>query len=176
MILALMTGFKNFDEIERMENCLQLAQRLHIKMEDVKKFILLANPAKLISFASSKTTLISCVKIGKSSSLCSKTLTLLYQNSWNKGENQGLQGTIENDVDKGINGMCVCCRGRRIAKDIARGLNYLHQNDICHLDVKSPNVLLSSSGAKIGDVGLGCTTKDVEEGKILPTLPCSVVQ
>lgn len=79
-------------------------------------------------------------------------------------------------MDKGMYGICVCRRGRRIAKDIARGLNYLHQNGIIHMDMKSPNVLLSSSAAKIGDVGLGCTTKDVEEGKSLLTLPSSGVQ
>lgn len=54
MMLAHMTGFKNFDEIERMENCLQLSERLQIEMEDVQNFTLLANPAKLDSIDSSK--------------------------------------------------------------------------------------------------------------------------
>lgn len=50
------------------------------------------------------------------------------------------------------------CRGKTIALDIALGLRYLHKHDIVHLDLKSPNVLLNSSGqAKISDVGLART-------------------
>lgn len=47
------------------------------------------------------------------------------------------------------------CRGQRIALDIAVGLRYLHDHDIVHLDLKSPNVLLNGNGqAKLSDVGL----------------------
>jgi serine/threonine protein kinase len=46
-------------------------------------------------------------------------------------------------------------RGRRIALDIAKGLVFLHSRRIVHLDLKSPNILLSRDGtAKIADVGL----------------------
>ncbi|KAK9794669.1 hypothetical protein WJX73_004931 [Symbiochloris irregularis] len=49
-------------------------------------------------------------------------------------------------------------RGQSVALDIAMGLRYLHDHDIVHLDLKSPNVLLNSSGqAKISDVGLART-------------------
>lgn len=52
----------------------------------------------------------------------------------------------------------VGCRskcGQRIALDIARGLCYLHDKKIVHLDLKSNNILLSRDGtAKIADVGL----------------------
>lgn len=48
-------------------------------------------------------------------------------------------------------------RGRTIALRIAQGLHFLHSRRIVHLDLKSPNVLLSREGgehAKIADVGL----------------------
>lgn len=52
--------------------------------------------------------------------------------------------------------MSELCRGRNIALDIARGLTYLHNRNILHLDIKSPNILLTSSfDAKISDIGLG---------------------
>ena len=44
-------------------------------------------------------------------------------------------------------------RGRGIALDVAYGLRYLHKQKILHLDLKSPNVLLSEDfTAKISDV------------------------
>ncbi|KAK9787355.1 hypothetical protein WJX73_003664 [Symbiochloris irregularis] len=46
-------------------------------------------------------------------------------------------------------------KGRTIALQIARGLFYLHSNGIVHLDIKSPNILLTETWqAKIADVGL----------------------
>lgn len=48
------------------------------------------------------------------------------------------------------------CRGRKIALDIIKGLCFLHSNKIAHLDLKTPNILLTDSHvAKISDVGLG---------------------
>ena len=45
-------------------------------------------------------------------------------------------------------------RGRHVAYDIARGLNYLHAQNVVHMDIKSCNVLLTSHGAaKLADVG-----------------------
>ena len=42
------------------------------------------------------------------------------------------------------------CRGRKIAMDVARGLDKMHSRHIIHLDLKSPNVLLTAGGtAKI---------------------------
>lgn len=41
-------------------------------------------------------------------------------------------------------------RGRKIAMDVARGLDKMHSRHIIHLDLKSPNVLLTAGGtAKI---------------------------
>ena len=37
----------------------------------------------------------------------------------------------------------MCCRGLLIAKDIARGLAYLHQNAVIHLDIKSACILIA---------------------------------
>ncbi|GAB4820305.1 hypothetical protein N2152v2_007351 [Parachlorella kessleri] len=46
-------------------------------------------------------------------------------------------------------------RGRRVALDVARGLHYLHSRKVVHLDLKSPNILLSRHGtAKLADVGV----------------------
>ncbi|KAK9832694.1 hypothetical protein WJX81_001038 [Elliptochloris bilobata] len=46
-------------------------------------------------------------------------------------------------------------RGKKIAMDIARGIDKMHSRQFVHLDLKSPNILLSASGtAKIADVGL----------------------
>ena len=48
------------------------------------------------------------------------------------------------------------CRGKQVIKDIASGLFTLHEGSICHLDIKSPNVLLTSERrGKIADFGLG---------------------
>ena len=53
--------------------------------------------------------------------------------------------------------MRVCGSGKYIALDVARGLNYLHASKILHLDLKSPNVLLSAEfEAKISDVVSAC--------------------
>ncbi|KAK9799778.1 hypothetical protein WJX73_006089 [Symbiochloris irregularis] len=49
-------------------------------------------------------------------------------------------------------------RGKSIALQVARGLFYLHSNGIVHLDIKSPNILLTKEWqAKIADVGLART-------------------
>eukprot|EP00884_Botryococcus_braunii_P009492 jgi/Botrbrau1/18544/Bobra.0824s0002.1 len=46
-------------------------------------------------------------------------------------------------------------RGMRIAYDTAASLAHLHSQNIVHLDVKTPNILLTGDGtAKLGDVGL----------------------
>lgn len=46
-------------------------------------------------------------------------------------------------------------RGRRVLFDVAKGLHYLHQRRIVHLDLKSANILLSRHGtAKICDIGM----------------------
>lgn len=51
--------------------------------------------------------------------------------------------------------LCLVRRGGGIALDIARGLHYLHSHNIVHLDLKSPNILLTEDcAAKIADVGL----------------------
>ncbi|KAK9805402.1 hypothetical protein WJX73_001387 [Symbiochloris irregularis] len=46
-------------------------------------------------------------------------------------------------------------RGKSIALQVAKGLFYLHSNGIMHLDIKSPNILLTKQWqAKVADVGL----------------------
>jgi serine/threonine protein kinase len=66
-------------------------------------------------------------------------------------------------------------RGHSIALDIARGLGFLHRHGIAHLDIKSPNVLLTADGrARIADLGLGRLV--VSQGEVLSqvrhAVPC----
>lgn len=49
------------------------------------------------------------------------------------------------------------CRGKAIALDIVRGIMMLHnQCNLAHLDIKSPNILLSGDHmhARVADFGL----------------------
>ena len=59
--------------------------------------------------------------------------------------------------------------GQSIALDVARGLSFFHTHDILHLDIKSPNILLASGGAKIADLGLGTKVKEGEAVQSEPT-------
>ncbi|KAK9807274.1 hypothetical protein WJX73_006439 [Symbiochloris irregularis] len=60
-------------------------------------------------------------------------------------------------------------RGKSIALQVARGLYYLHSNGIVHLDIKSPNILLTETWkAKIADVGLARTLRSKSH---LTTIP-----
>ena len=47
-------------------------------------------------------------------------------------------------------------RGQQAFTDVCKGLYMLHTNQICHLDMKTPNVLIGEDGiCKISDLGLG---------------------
>uniref|UniRef100_A0A6B2LEQ7 Protein kinase domain-containing protein n=1 Tax=Arcella intermedia TaxID=1963864 RepID=A0A6B2LEQ7_9EUKA len=50
--------------------------------------------------------------------------------------------------------------GRHFARDIAAALSYLHSKKLVHKDMKSGNILINRSTAKLADFGL---TKTVEE-------------
>ena len=66
------------------------------------------------------------------------------------------------------------CRGAGIALDIAKGLHFLHSHNVMHLDLKSPNILLSIDGtAKIADVGLArmFTAHSVPVTKVRTPIP-----
>ena len=55
------------------------------------------------------------------------------------------------------------CRGMRVMLDIIHGLEYLHGQNIAHLDLKSPNILIDRDGmAKIADVGLSKLVGTIE--------------
>lgn len=47
--------------------------------------------------------------------------------------------------------------------DICEAVKYIHQRDIIHRDIKSPNIFLNLDGstAKLGDFGLSITGKKV---------------
>jgi hypothetical protein len=52
-------------------------------------------------------------------------------------------------------------RGKTIAIDVLRGLHFLHSKRIVHMDLKSPNILLTRHGdAKLADVGLAKVIRD----------------
>ena len=58
-----------------------------------------------------------------------------------------------------------------IAKDIAKGMAYMHQQGVLHRDLKPSNVLLSIDGhVKVVDFGLSCHTMTAEDhtGESLP--------
>lgn len=67
------------------------------------------------------------------------------------------------------------CRGSKLALDIAKGLHYLHSRNIVHLDLKSPNVLLTlkKEQAKISDVGLAKFTSDGAAFATQGEMPCN---
>ena len=58
-------------------------------------------------------------------------------------------------------------RKRQIAFDVARGLLFLHKQELLHLDVKSPNIMLSRhyDTAKIADFGMARNAKKKYESK-----------
>ncbi|KAL4420111.1 hypothetical protein ABPG77_000282, partial [Micractinium sp. CCAP 211/92] len=59
-------------------------------------------------------------------------------------------------------------RGRHVAVDIAKGLNFLHSKGCVHMDIKSSNVLLTGSGtAKLADIGLA----RLQQGTHLSDMP-----
>ncbi|KAK9789943.1 hypothetical protein WJX73_007087 [Symbiochloris irregularis] len=63
-----------------------------------------------------------------------------------------LQSALSEDPEKDFSWYK---RGQQVALDMARGLAYLHENNVVHLDVKPANVLLTAEGiAKLADVGL----------------------
>ncbi|KAK9804146.1 hypothetical protein WJX73_004986 [Symbiochloris irregularis] len=67
-------------------------------------------------------------------------------------EGGDLQAALKDDPDRNFSWYK---RGQQAALDVARGLAYLHENGVLHLDLKPANVLLTAEGtAKIADVGL----------------------
>ncbi|KAK9836918.1 hypothetical protein WJX74_011052 [Apatococcus lobatus] len=68
-------------------------------------------------------------------------------------ERGDLYRAIKNDQGTGM--LSWYRRGKHIALDIAKGLFFMHRNHIIHFDIKSPNILLTSTlQAKIADVGI----------------------
>jgi serine/threonine protein kinase len=90
-----------------------------------------------------------CHCAGSPSVLYFPTLRLMYR----------LQSTAH--YPRAVAQPWLCCRwdrlGKKVALDVALGINYLHSQKppLLHRDLKSPNVLLSEEGvAKIADVGM----------------------
>ena len=63
--------------------------------------------------------------------------------------------TMGSSLDAIFDAMIYKYRGRQAFTDICKGLFVLHAHQICHLDMKTPNVLIGSDGTcKISDMGL----------------------
>ena len=45
-------------------------------------------------------------------------------------------------------------RVKKLGRDIARGVQYLHGRNLLHRDIKPANILVTGEGAKLGDLGL----------------------
>ena len=59
---------------------------------------------------------------------------------------------------------------RRITAHIARGLHFLHSHGIVHGDIKSSNVLMFGTVAKIADLGTSCSFVQVTFVKVNKTI------
>ena len=63
--------------------------------------------------------------------------------------------------DATVTKACGFGRGRSICIDVLRGLHFLHSKRVVHMDLKSPNILLTRHGdAKLADVGLAKVIRD----------------
>ena len=61
--------------------------------------------------------------------------------------------------------------GRKVAKDIACGLAFLHSRNVVHFDLKSANILLDKHNrAKLADVGLAKTLTEYHGEDQLSTI------
>jgi serine/threonine protein kinase len=50
-------------------------------------------------------------------------------------------------------------------RDVIRGLDFIHKKSIIHRDIKTSNILITKTGAKIFDFGLG---KIMESTSLVP--------
>ncbi|XP_052178632.1 mitogen-activated protein kinase kinase kinase 18-like [Diospyros lotus] len=71
-------------------------------------------------------------------------------------------GTLSDEIDR-RGGSLAEPAIRTYARQILRGLEYLHSNGLAHCDIKAENILVSEEGAKITD--LGCARR-VENGDV----------
>jgi len=51
---------------------------------------------------------------------------------------------------------------KKLGRDIAQGVQYLHRRGFLHRDIKPPNILVTEEGAKLGDLGLAVHVGEIE--------------
>lgn len=59
-----------------------------------------------------------------------------------------------------------------LTSNLINAMNYLHQNQVCHLDIKPENILYFANHFKLNDFNLSITTQNLRKGIEHPSMTC----
>jgi len=79
------------------------------------------------------------------------------------------------DLEAYIQGHTIPERGANwdlLTSNMLNALDYLHQNKVCHLDIKPGNILYFGQCFKLNDFNLSITTKNLRKGVEHPAMTC----